>query len=369
MPKRLIRYAVVGLGHIAQVAVLPAFGNARRNSRLAAIVSGDPVKREQVQKKYAVPNAYAYDEYDRCLASGEVDAVYLALPNHLHCDYAERAARAGVHVLCEKPMALDEAQCERMAAAARAAGVKLMVAYRLHFERANLEAIETARSGRIGEPRLFNSTFVTPVVPGNIRVRRETGGGVLWDVGIYCINAARGLFRDEPIEVGAATAGRLDEVEESVSCWMRFPNERLASFTASFGAAKVSSYRIAGTKGDLAVDPAYEYAKPLKHRLTIDGEVRERRFAKRDQFAPELLYFSDCVLQNRDPEPSAEEGLADVRIIRALYRAAESGHPVALAPFERRERQSLEQEIRRPPIDKPQVVHAEAPSGAGGQHP
>jgi glucose-fructose oxidoreductase len=97
--------------------------------------------------------------------------------------------------------------------------------------------------------------------------------------------------------------------------------------------------------------------------------VRERRFAKRDQFAPELLYFSDCVLQNRDPEPSAEEGLADVRIIRGLYRAAESGHPVALAPFERRERQSLEQEIRRPPIDKPQVVHAEAPSGAGGRHP
>ena len=366
MPKRIIRYAVVGLGHIAQVAMLPAFGNARRNSRLAAIVSGNAVKREEMQKKYGVAKTYAYEEYDRCLASGEIDAVYIALPNHLHCEYAERAARAGVHVLCEKPMALDEAECERMAAAARAAGVKLMVAYRLHFERANLEAIETARSGRIGEPRLFNSTFVTPVVPGNIRVRRETGGGVLWDVGIYCINAARSLFRDEPLEVGATTAGRLDEVEESVSCWMRFPHERLASFTASFGGAKVSSYRIAGTKGELAVDPAYEYAKPLKHRLTIDGEVRERRFAKRDQFAPELLYFSDCILQNRDPEPSAAEGLADVRIIRALYRAAESGRPVALEPYEKRERPSLEQEIRRPPIDKPQVVHARAPSGAAG---
>jgi predicted dehydrogenase len=366
VPKRIIRYAVVGLGHIAQVAVLPAFGNARRNSRLAAIVSGDPVKREEMQKKYGVENAYSYEEYDRCLASGGIDAVYIALPNHLHREYAERAARAGVHVLCEKPMALDEADCESMAAAARVAGVKLMIAYRLHFERANLEAIETARSGRIGEPRLFNSTFVTPVVPGNIRVRRETGGGVLWDIGIYCINAARGLFRDEPISVGAALAGQADEVEESASCWMRFPNERLATFAVSFGAAKVSSYRIVGTKGDLAVDPAYEYAKPLKHRLTIDGEQRERRFAKRDQFAPELLYFSDCILQNRDPEPSAEEGFADVRIIRALYRAAETGRPVELAPFERRERPSLEQEIRRPPIDKPQVVHAEAPSGSGG---
>ena len=128
-----------------------------------------------------------------------------------------RAARAGKHVLFEKPMAVTEDECERMMRAARDAGVKLMVAYRLHFERANLEAGEVARSGRIGEPRLFNSTFCTPVVPGNIRVRRDTGGGVLYDIGIYCINAARNLFREEPLEVRAACAGTLDEVEESVA--------------------------------------------------------------------------------------------------------------------------------------------------------
>ncbi|MDQ5847810.1 MAG: Gfo/Idh/MocA family oxidoreductase [Pseudomonadota bacterium] len=366
MPRKFVRYAVVGLGHIAQVAVLPAFGNARRNSRLAALVSGDAVKLSSLGRKYGAEQLYSYEQYDECLKSGAVDAVYIALPNHLHCEYAERAARAGVHVLCEKPMAMDEDECERMARAAREARVKLMVAYRLHFERANLEAMEVARSGRIGEPRLFTSTFCTPVVPGNIRVRRETGGGVLWDIGIYCINAARSLFRDEPLEVRAATAGILDEVEESVSAVLRFPNERLAAFACSFGAAKVSEYRLAGTKGDLALEPAYDYARPLKHRLTLDGEMRERRFAKRDQFAPELLYFSDCVLQNRDPEPSAEEGLADVRIIRALYRSAQSGRPVALAPFQRRERPSLEQEIRRPPIEKPEVVRAQAPSGGSG---
>jgi glucose-fructose oxidoreductase len=239
-----------------------------------------------------------------------------------------------------------------------------MVAYRLHFERANLEAGEVARSGRLGEPRLFNSTFCTPVVPGNIRVRREAGGGVLYDIGIYCINAARNLFGDEPLEVSAAAAGRLDEVEESVSALLRFPGERLAAFTASFGAAKVSEYRLAGRKGDLAVEPAYDYARPLKHRLTIDGEMRERRFAKRDQFAPELLYFSDCVLQNGTPEPGGDEGLADVRIIRALYRSAESGRPQRLEPFSVRARPSLEQEIRRPPVEKPEVVHAPAPSGS-----
>jgi predicted dehydrogenase len=362
VPRRQIRYAVVGLGHIAQVAVLPAFGNARRNSKLVGLVSGDPLKRERLGAKYEVEHTWSYEQYDACLKT--VDAVYIALPNSMHCDYAVRAARAGVHVLVEKPMALTEEECERMTRAAREAGVKLMVAYRLHFERANLEAGEVARSGRIGEPRLFSSTFCTPVVPGNIRVRRDLGGGVLYDIGIYCINAARSLFRDEPIEVRAATAGTLDEVEESVSATLRFPNERLATFTASFGAAKVSEYRLAGTKGDVALEPAFDYARPLKHRLTLDGEMRERRFAKRDQFAPELLYFSDCVLQNGTPEPGGDEGLADVRVIRALYRSAASGQPVALTPYAKRERPSLEQEIRRPPVEKPEVIHAQAPSGS-----
>ncbi len=361
--RKQIRYAVVGLGHIAQVAVLPAFGNARRNSKLVALVSGDPFKRKSLSEKYGVEKTYSYEEFDACLASG-IDAVYIALPNHLHCEYAVRAARATVHVLVEKPMAMTEDECEQMIRAAREGGVKLMVAYRLHFERANLEAGEIARSGRIGEPRLFNSTFCTPVVPGNVRVRRATGGGVLWDIGIYCINAARNLFRDEPFEVRAATAGRLDEVEETVSASLRFSNDLLATFSASFGSATVSTYRLAGTKGDVAVEPAYDYARPLKHRVTLDGETRERRFAKRDQFAPELLYFSDCILQNRTPEPGGDEGLADVRVIRALYRAAETGRPVELAPFATREHPSLEQEIRRPPIAKPEVIHAAAPSGS-----
>src|SRR5437762_4119027 len=157
MPKRVIRYAVVGCGHIAQVAVLPAFANARRNSKLAAIVSGHPVKREELRKKYDVAKALDYGHYDELLKSGEIDAVYIALPNSMHAEYSERAARVGVHVLCEKPMALSEAECELMGRVAREHPVKLMVAYRLHFERANLEAIEIARSGRIGEPRLFAS--------------------------------------------------------------------------------------------------------------------------------------------------------------------------------------------------------------------
>src|SRR4051812_13340287 len=366
--RRQIRYAVVGLGHIAQVAVLPAFANARRNSKLAALVSGDPVKLQTLSAQYHVEKTCDYDGYDALLASGNVDAVYIALPNSMHCDYAVRHALALVHVLCEKPMALDEDECERMASAARegkdGAAVKLMVGYRLHFERANLEAIEVARSGRIGEPRQFSSVFTMQVVPDNIRVKSGLGGGVLYDIGVYCINAARSLFGEEPIEARAIAAGALGDVEESVAALLRFPGDRLASFVCSFGSADVSEYRVVGTKGDLTVEPAYEYAMPLRHRLTIDGDSRERRFAKRDQFAPELLYFSDCVLQGREPEPGAAEGLADVRVIRALYRSAESGQAVPLQPFEKRDRPSLEQEIRRPPIEKPDVVHAQAPSGA-----
>src|SRR5881394_3182190 len=134
--RKQIRYAVVGLGHIAQVAVLPAFANSRRNSRLAGLVSGDPVKRAALAKKYNVEHTWSYEEYDECLKSGAIDAVYIALPNSLHHEYALRAAQAGRHVLCEKPMAMQEDECLRMGEAARAAHVRLMVAYRLHFERA-----------------------------------------------------------------------------------------------------------------------------------------------------------------------------------------------------------------------------------------
>src|ERR1044072_991742 len=150
MPRKQVRYAVVGLGHIAQVAVLPAFGNARRNSKLAAFVSGDPVKLAELGERYGVERRCSYEQYDELLKSGDIDAVYIALPNSLHAEYAVRAAQAGVHVLCEKPMAVTEAECELMARTARENKAKLMVAYRLHFERANLEAIEIARSGRIG---------------------------------------------------------------------------------------------------------------------------------------------------------------------------------------------------------------------------
>jgi glucose-fructose oxidoreductase len=360
-----VRYAVVGLGHISQAAVLPAFAHAARNSELAALVSGDAVKRRKLGRRHRVP-AVGYEACAELFASGAVDAAYIALPNHLHCAYAVLAAEAGVHVLCEKPMAVRVEECEEMIHAARVHRTKLMVAYRLHFEEANLRALEIVRSRRLGEPRLFSSSFTMQVKAGNIRTQAAAGGGALFDIGIYCIQAARQLFRSEPIEVLATSASsddpRFREVDEATSAILRFPGDRIAAFTASFGAADVSSYRIVGTKGDLRVEPAYEYHGPLAHHLTVAGRSTTRRFPKRDQFAAELIYFSECVRRNLEPEPSGLEGMIDVKIIEAIRLSAATGRSVPLPDFPRERRPSLRQERRLPPVRRVSPVRAKSAS-------
>jgi len=363
-----IRYGVIGQGYISQAAVLPAFDHARENSELVALFSSDTAKLKELGEKYKVPYTGTYEDYDRLLKQGVMDAIYIALPNNMHRDYTERAARAGVHVLCEKPMAVTEQDCEAMMAAARDGRVKLMIAYRLHFEEANMKAVEIVNSGQLGDARFFESVFSQQVKEGDIRLQKALGGGTLYDIGIYCINAARYLFQDEPIEALALSIrdsdSRFYEVDEMTSAVLRFPDDRLATFTCSFGAASVSSYRVVGTQGDLRLEPAYELADDLVHYLTLDGKTQEIRYRKRDQFAPELIYFSRCVLENQEPEPSGTEGLADVRVIRALLRSAElGGRPVQLGGFEKRRRPDLSQEIKRPPIKKPELVHAAPPSG------
>jgi glucose-fructose oxidoreductase len=360
-----IRYAVVGLGYIAQAAVLPAFRHARGNSRLVALVSGDAEKRSALSRTYGVP-AYDYSEYDSLLDSGAVDAVYIALPNDRHHDFTLRAARRGVHVLCEKPLAVDERECLSMISACRRHGVKLMTAYRLHFERATLCALEAVRDGAIGEAVAFVSSFTMKVVSGdNIRANPNArGGGTFYDIGVYCINAARHLFRAEPVEVFAATSGRKGGAEETASAILRFPGGRLATFCVSFGAHKTSEYRIVGTRGSIRADPAYELAAGLKLHMTTAEGKKTLAYRKRDQFAPELIHFSDCILGGREPEPSGAEGLADVRVVRALYRSAETGRPVSLARSRARRREpTRRQEMTRPPVRMPRLVGATPPGG------
>jgi glucose-fructose oxidoreductase len=361
--RKRIRYGVVGLGYIAQIAVLPAFAHAR-GCELAALISDDETKLADLGDKYKVEHRFR--DYDEALASGTFDALYIALPNNMHCEYTVRAAEAGIHVLCEKPMAVTADECEKMIHATEAADVRLMIAYRLHFEEANLRAVEIANSGQLGELRAFHSAFAINVQPGNIRLEEELGGGTLYDIGIYCINAARYIFRDEPIEVTAFSAARdqkrFEETDELSGAVLRFPHDRLALFLSSFGAAEVGWYQIVGTKGNLRVDPAYDYVTKLTHYLTIDGQTKKKAFAKRDQFAPQLTYFARCIRDHREPEPNGREGLIDVQIIEALYESARTRRPMELDLGAKRRRPSLDQEEQAPPVRRePELVHASSP--------
>jgi glucose-fructose oxidoreductase len=161
------------------------------------------------------------------------------------------------------------------------------------------------------------------------------------------------------VNSGLAT---LAEIDETTASTLKFEDGRVATFVTSFNAADVAAYRIVGTKGHLHADPAYEYAEGLEYTLTIDGRTMKKSTGKRDQFAPELLYFSDCILNDREPEPSGEEGLQDVRIVQALYRSVRTNRPVALRPFQKRTRPTSRQRSTRPGIKKPPLVKVQSAS-------
>jgi predicted dehydrogenase len=357
-----IRYAVVGAGNIAEIAALPAFEHAAESSQLVAIVGDEPERLAALGAKYQVPTG-PYAELESILARERVQAVYVAVPNTLHRPFVERAAKAGVHVLCEKPMATTSEDCHAMIDACDAAGVHLMIAYRLHFEAANLEAVRMVRSGMLGEPRYFSASFSQQVREGDTRTRAATGGGALFDMGVYCVNAARYLFGAEPVEVvGYQRQGdrRFREVDEMTTAILRFPDDRVAQFTASLGAAQVDAFRIVGTEGDLRVEPGFGFAVELTHHLTLHGKTEQKKFARRDQFAAEIIHFSTCLKSGKRPEPSGWEGLADVRVMEAIRWSAQTGDPVSLEPFSPGSRPDP-RSVRRPPR-KPETWPATSPS-------
>jgi glucose-fructose oxidoreductase len=263
-------------------------------------------------------------------------------------------------------MATSVVECRRMIAACHKSDVKLMVAYRLHFETATLAAIETARKGQLGDLKYFTSAFSMRVRRGDIRTQAEYGGGTLFDIGVYCINAARNLFRAEPTAVSAVSVnsglGGLSEIDETTAATLRFGDRYIATFVTSFNASDVGSYRIVGTKGHLRADPAYEYAEGLTYEVTIGNKTTRHTLSKRDQFAPELLHFSDCILNGTQPEPSGEEGMQDVRIVEALYRSARRGRPVDLPPFRDVKMPTPSQRITRPGVDKPTLIKVQSAS-------
>jgi glucose-fructose oxidoreductase len=237
----------------------------------------------------------------------------------------------------------------------------------LHFERMNLQAIALTEKSKLGDLRFFQSSFSMQVTKGDIRTRPErNGGGPLYDLGIYCVNAARGLFQAEPLEVSAfaerSADARFAESDEMVSALLRFPGERLAAFTASFGAANTASYEVVGTIGSLRIDPAYEYAEELCQRLTIKGKTTTRTQPVGDQFAAEIAYFSRCIREGMEPEPSGWEGLADVRVIEAICESVRTGNRIEIPALNLSlQRPTPRQAIRYPAGTQPQPIHAPQP--------
>ncbi len=327
--QKKVRYAVIGLGTIAG-HFMPA-ARSTTNSEITALVSGHRDKAERIAAQYNVPPAaiYNYDNFDQIAANPNVDAVYVALPNSMHAEYTIRAAKAGKHVLCEKPMSTTVAEAESMIAACKTAGVRLMIAYRCHYEPTNLRAVQLIRSGALGQVQTIESAFGFNCSAGQWRLNKKlAGGGPLFDVGIYSLNACRYLTGEEPAALSAYAStidrdGRFNEVEENVSWTMKFPSGVVAACNTTYGGVMEGYFRVHGSKGWLEVNNAFVY-----EGLHLRAEFGETRLDEpnpaRDpsHFQAEAEHFSHCIQSNLEPKSPGEEGLRDMRLITQIYTSA-----------------------------------------------
>ena len=325
-----VRYAVVGAGWISQEAFLPGVWQTK-NSVVTAIVTGSKDKGQKLADFHQVPHVFQYEQYSKMLFEDICDAVYVALPNSMHAEYTIQAAKACKHILVEKPLAISLQEGKTMIEVADENGVYLMTAYRLHSEPGTVSALERIRQGQIGEPRLFNSILSFRIKPENHRLKSSLWGGPLQDLGVYCINAARHLFKAEPTEVWACCNERTDnpifkEVEESIAATMIFPGGRIAQFIASFGADTCDSYTVVGTEGSLTMDPAYRFESAMRLQQRNQEVIKADQFPYRDHFAGMTAYFSECILNDNPPEADGLEGLADLAILLAIEKSAQTGN-------------------------------------------
>lgn len=361
-----VRYAVVGGGWISQGAFMPGVGQTS-NSVMTALVTGDPQKADGLASKYGL-KSYAYEAFDQLLASGEIDAVYIATPNFRHREFAEPALLAGIHVLLEKPMATSEADCLAINAAARKSGAKLMIAYRLHHEPGNVELIDRARRGEIGDLRFFSSVYTQVTHPSNHRMQSGYWAGPVVDLGPYPLNAVRNLFASEPVEVHAVaiqTPGRPINTPDTVNVTLRFTEERLATFTVSYSLPASEGFQLSGTRGEIQASPAFGMGEGvgIAYKVIIDGETEERQHAVVDQFGGETEYFSECILKDRQPSADGEEGWRDVRVLAAIERAMETGQSQRLEPLPARPSVKHDQARSLPLAKVPEFVNTEVPNG------
>ena len=325
-----VGYAVVGLGGISQVAVLPAFAHSKK-ARLVAVVSGDKKKAKKLAQDFKAAHACTYDELTDCFSNPEVEAVYIATPPGEHEKYAVAAAKAGKHVLSEKPLAATVEQARNMVETCRRHKVKFMTAYRKYFEPSSVTLKSMISKGELGRIDVIHTLFteLRPFgdnSPSWLFSNKLCGGGPLTDLGVYCVNTCRWLADEDPVAASAVSwvrdPRRYKEVEEGIAFRLDFASGLILQGTAAYSAAFSSFVHIHGEKGWAELAPAFAFEEERR----LSGKIAGRWFAKTfkpiDEFAVELDYFSDCIRKGRNPEPSGEQGLRDIIIIDAIYQAA-----------------------------------------------
>jgi len=331
---RRIGYCIIGLGRISDLFM--AGIQSSSNSRVVALVSGHPEKAARYAAKYGVPSTaiYNYQNMDEIRRNPDIDAVYIGLPNSMHAEYTIRSARAGKHVLCEKPMATTVQEAEQMIAACQQAHVKLMIAYRCHYETTHQRVVKLLRSGALGKINVIQSAFGFSCDPADWRLKKALAGhGPLFDVGIYCLNACRYLTGEEPTEISAYAFSdpkdpRFTEVEQSVSWTMKFPSGALASCATTFGGPMEGYFRVYTNRGWLEVSPAFGYdGLHLRAEYLPEGgpwtSLDEPNPEKSPyHFTLEANHFSQCILEDRTPKSPGEEGLRDMHYLTRILQSA-----------------------------------------------
>jgi predicted dehydrogenase len=354
--KDKVRYAVVGGGQISQQAFMPGVGRTD-NSVLAALVTGDPVKADELAGEYDV-KAWSYEQYDHLLRSGEIDAVYVATPNAHHTRFVLAALEAGIHVLLEKPASASLADAEEILAAQKRSTAKLMVAYRLHHEPGTVEMVTRAQKGDFGDLRFFSASFAQNVAEENSRGHNGYWGGPVPDMGTYPLNAVRNLFGLEPVSVyavGKKTADRGFNFDDTVAVTLQFPGDRVAQFTVSYATAPAERFTLVGTKATIDASPCFMFGPKIGIRYVetnADGS-QTHDFDPVEQFGNETQYFSDCILNDRQPEADAEEGWLDMRVLAAVERSLETGEVVTLDPMHRSRGINPDQALHLKPAKEP----------------
>jgi predicted dehydrogenase len=328
---RRIGWCVVALGRISMDHFMPAMKMSRTGT-IVALVSGHRDKAEKQAAIYGVPasSIYSYENMDAIRDNKAIDAVYIALPNSMHAEYTIRSAKAGKHVLCEKPMATSVADCNAMIEACRTANKKLMIAYRCQYDPLHLKAIQMIRDGQLGQVQAIESAFGFNCKAGEWRLNRAlAGGGPLMDVGIYSLNACRYLTGEEPAEIKAVSSvidkdGRFDTVEENVSWTMKFPSGIVAACNTTYGGSMTGYFRVHGAKGMLQMLPAFNYdGMHLTAEIGRDKQIDELS-TDRDpiEFTRQADYFADCIWNDKTPKSDGNEGLRDISLISEIYKSA-----------------------------------------------